>query len=206
MVGRNYDNELGLGDGASTVVNAYECGIAPFEFDATPVAPESVLVSTYQNVEAVVNVDATLQLQAIVMPESVNQDVIWTVTSGIEFASVNDFGVVTGIAPGITIIRATTVADAMIYGEIEVEVNEVIASNENFEKEKVTIYPNPATDTITLSSEDAIINAQLYDFSGKRVASFKGDTFDISHLNPGVYQAKIQFVNGNQAFVKIVKK
>jgi len=206
MVGRNFDSELGLGEDADTIVKAYQCGVGIFEFDVEPVAAESVAVTTYENVAAEVEVAATLQLQAHVLPATVNQDVTWTVVSGSELASVNASGIVTGIAPGTVIVRATTVADTLIYGEIEVEVKEVVASNEQFEKERVNIYPNPTTGSIVLDVDSPISSIALYDIAGKRVAYFTTASFDISHLNAGIYQTKIQFENGNQAFVKIVKK
>jgi len=206
MVGRNGNGELGVGFLDPMVMNSYQCELAAFQFEAEPATAESIAVTTFDNVAAVVNVGATLQLQALILPASVNQDVVWSVIGGNDLATINNSGIVTGVAPGMVQIRATAVVDNMIYGEIEVEVKEVVASNENFIKETIAIYPNPTTGIINLSSEGIITNIELYDLTGKRVAQFTKTTFDISHLNAGVYQTKIQFENGQHAFVKIIKK
>ena len=84
----------------------------------------SVVINTLNNVPATITTsNGTLQLEASVLPSTVSQNVTWSVQSGTTFASVNNTGLVTAIANGTAIIRATSVADTSVYGEITITVN-----------------------------------------------------------------------------------
>ncbi len=59
-----------------------------------------------------------------------------------------------------------------------------------------TVFPNPATDFISLSNEDAVQQLVIYHFGGRQVLSFdaaKGQRYDISSLPAGMYL--VQFLN-----------
>lgn len=59
-----------------------------------------------------------------------------------------------------------------------------------------TVYPNPASDFINLSNEEAVQQLVIYNFGGRQVLSFdaiKGQRYDISNLPNGMYL--VQFVN-----------
>jgi len=170
---------------------------------------QSVNISTLNNVPAqITSLNETLQLIATVNPSTVSQEVTWTVTSGSTNATINATGLVTGIANGTVTIRATSNADVSKFAEINILVDLATASNERFNKEHVRMYPNPTAGSIILETENGteISNISLYDITGKKVAQYTTASFDISHLNVGVYLTKIEFANGNQSFVKIIKK
>ncbi|PJR03971.1 GEVED domain-containing protein [Avrilella dinanensis] len=84
----------------------------------------TVEVTTQDNIPAEITTEnGTLQLVATVTPSDVSQAVTWSVEEGTEFVSVDENGLVTAIANGTAIIRATSVEDETKYGEIEVVVN-----------------------------------------------------------------------------------
>src|SRR5690606_21853990 len=93
-------------------------------WEAATSSVQSVAVTTQNNVPATITTaNGTLQLEAAVLPSTVSQNVTWTVQSGTAFASVDNTGLVTAIANGTATIRATSVADTSVYGEITITVN-----------------------------------------------------------------------------------
>lgn len=76
---------------------------------------------------------------------------------------------------------------------------------DNFEL-KCTIYPNPATTTLTvLLEENTDVTIEIKDINGKTCFSGKEKTFDISELNQGVYIIVISSTNAStvKRFVKM---
>ena len=88
------------------------------------ISPEVAVTSVAMTEStAEVEVGSTVTLHASVLPENAtNKGINWTVESGSDKASV-DAGVVTGIAAGEAVIRATSVADPTKYAECTVTVN-----------------------------------------------------------------------------------
>ncbi|WP_426275124.1 fibronectin type III domain-containing protein [Chryseobacterium sp. S-02] len=81
-------------------------------------------------------------------------------------------------------------------------VNEVSAKND------VAIYPNPFTDTISVSGDVQLQSVVVYDASGKRVKEVKGNERIISlhNLKSGMYLVKLIMKNGTFKTIKAVKK
>jgi|GEM_PF-2713819 len=87
-----------------------------------PVA--SVNVTTLNNVPSTItNVAGTLQLVATANPTLANQNVTWSITSGSTFATVNQTGLVTALQNGTVTVKATSVENQMISGEIQVVIS-----------------------------------------------------------------------------------
>jgi len=69
-------------------------------------------------------------------------------------------------------------------------------SLENIEVQS-SIYPNPANNYFRINSASKIIEVIIYDNSGREITSFvDGETYDISHLESGIYNVVIQTVDG----------
>jgi hypothetical protein len=81
----------------------------------------------------------------------------------------------------------------------EMQVKNGIGVTENSQlNQGLSIYPNPATDTVRLEnlSDFAIETASVYDVNGKLVAQFDLDnkqinTLDVSNLTSGVFMVKV---------------
>lgn len=84
--------------------------------------PIPVVVNTTNGEDTEIFVGETLQLEATVNEPGVSQNVTWSVEEGAEYASVNGNGLVTGLGVGVATIRATSVDNENVYGEIEVTV------------------------------------------------------------------------------------
>lgn len=85
---------------------------------------DSLTITTANNVPAnITTQNGSLQLNAMVWPASISQNVSWTSTSGTTVATVNANGLVSGLSNGTATIRATSTLNPAIYDEIQVTVN-----------------------------------------------------------------------------------
>jgi len=79
-------------------------------------------------------------------------------------------------------------------------------SAENYELEKIKIFPNPVHDILTIQSEDSIESLILYSIRGKKLMEIRfRNKIDVSHLSDGIYFLRIK-VNNGFANLKFVKK
>ncbi|WP_027125970.1 alpha-amylase family glycosyl hydrolase [Gelidibacter mesophilus] len=82
-------------------------------------------------------------------------------------------------------------------------------STDSFESaSEFSIYPNPVSNTFKVNKEVNMLD--IYDLTGKRIKSFKGDftqadSFDISDLNQSVYLIKVENKNGQTLISKLIK-
>lgn len=86
---------------------------------------------------------------------------------------------------------------AVYTGGIESEYVETIwvtgpaLGNADFEKPKVSVYPNPTKGILNIDAEN-ITQIEVYDISGKRLASYGGQSqIDLSGLSKGIYLVKL---------------
>ena len=84
--------------------------------------------------------------------------------------------------------------------------NTNLAIQENELKLKTSIYPNPASEKISIKSETAISKVELYDLSGKKLKESNSKEMNISTLQNGNYLLKITDKNGNTETQKLIKK
>src|SRR5690606_2368036 len=124
-------------DGAPTAPWEEEIRMAVLSVATTPVEIVEVIsveVATQGEIEAEITTDGgTLQLVAAVTPENAtNQDVVWSVESGNEFASVDENGLVTALANGTATIRVTSDEDDTIFDEIEIVISNQPVSTSTF--------------------------------------------------------------------------
>ena len=91
----------------------------------------------------------------------------------------------------LTIINAD--GDQAIYGDALLGVDE-------FSKESITVYPNPAKDILIIDGNPGIQidSIQVYDLLGELILQENGDTnqIDVSSLNSGVFLIKIETDKG----------
>ena len=80
---------------------------------------------------------------------------------------------------------------------------------EDFEAEKISVFPNPATSSFVVTT--AVSKVVVYTLTGQVVKQFEGSfeanySFDIQGLSVGVYIVKIIKEDGNEKIVKLVKQ
>ena len=69
----------------------------------------------------------------------------------------------------------------------------------------LSVYPNPATDTVHITAKVALSSLSLYDVYGKLILKKENDTknLDVSRLDSGVYFLEI-FSNTEKAVKKLI--
>lgn len=79
------------------------------------------------------------------------------------------------------------------------------AADSTLNRNVIMVYPNPASDFITISSPDKIKSMEIYDVTGKKVqARLENDKIDVRNLPAGNYLISIKTENGNfsEKFIK----
>ncbi|OYU97253.1 MAG: hypothetical protein CFE21_02885 [Bacteroidetes bacterium B1(2017)] len=72
------------------------------------------------------------------------------------------------------------------------------------EKVLFNAYPNPATNTLTIESYEAIEEVKILDINGREIGRSKETTLAVDALTPGVYLVEVKSLNGIgvQKFIK----
>lgn len=86
------------------------------------VAPESIVVTTMNGEPSELIVGDNVYLTANVFPDNSNPNYTWSITSGSDKITLDNNGYVVAMAEGTTIVRATSVENAAVFGEIEITV------------------------------------------------------------------------------------
>jgi hypothetical protein len=80
-------------------------------------------------------------------------------------------------------------------------INNNLSLNQ-FTLNEVSIYPNPVNDIINVETTVENLNLELFDISGKLVATSEGKQMIVSHISRGVYLLKINTNRSNQYVTK----
>jgi beta-glucanase (GH16 family) len=81
-----------------------------------------------------------------------------------------------------------------------------LTATSKIKADNFNVYPNPATNRLTIESATRISSATVYDLSGKKVLTVNNsNTVDTSNLLNGNYVLKIEDENGNMATQKFTK-
>ena len=104
-----------------------------------------------------------------------------------------------------TLIITTPEGNTAVHG------NYYLLSTDDFEKESITIYPNPAKKKLTINSKEwALEKIEVYSMLGSHVLEKTGldpnSSIDVSFLKPGIYFAQITIENGNKHMYQFIKE
>lgn len=97
-------------------------------------------------------------------------------------------------------------------GTITITLQEVILSTNDFEDlETISVYPNPAQNSITISNKIVLNSVEIYSVLGNKVLSKlnlnkQSETIDISHLPSGIYLINTVDSDKKSVTKKIVKR
>lgn len=82
-------------------------------------------------------------------------------------------------------------------------------SSETFEKEKISVYPNPSNGIFTIENENIVL-FEIFDLTGKMIkkntASSSITSIDLTPFETGVYFAKLTNDKNEVSSIKILKK
>ena len=111
----------------------------------------------------------------------------------------------TGFAGGISQaqVSGTPVpAFNVLSGNLSLAVSDV-----NANKAKLSAYPNPAVDAVSLKSSKDIKEVAIIDLSGKVVKREKSNgQFNVSALSKGTYVVQAVYTDGSVENTKLIKK
>ena len=93
------------------------------------------------------------------------------------------------------------IVSAFLYSED----NEVL-TNDDFEVVSYNIYPNPATNIITIESSKAVKQLTVFNTNGKKVLQAYTNNLNVSTLPNQVYLLEILLENGQKIVEKIIKQ
>ena len=87
------------------------------------------------------------------------------------------------------------------------EYSEAKRLNLDSNNDKITLYPNPAKNLLTIHSDFELRKIEIYNLSGKEVIinPITNNTIDISHLNDGTYILKMNKRNGEVIHRRFIK-
>lgn len=145
-----------------------------------------------------VEVGSSVTLSLEVLPSNATDPgVIWS-TSNSSVATVDQSGLVTGIAAGDVLIKASAVDNSEVEGEISMNV--VIPAGINDAELSIGIYPNPASDYLFIELNTVeTAQIQVYDMKGSLRLSqniaLNNNAIDLSELENGFYSLKITAQN-----------
>lgn len=120
-----------------------------------------------------------------------------------------DFGSYTGNGHYIA-FRNTNASPSSSWGcnyidDITLEVASKQRPSEDVYRHEVSVYPNPTTGMLTIVA-DNVVNVDVFDFAGRKVASFESTTsIDLTSLAAGIYALRITTDYGTE-IRKVIKK
>ena len=96
---------------------------------------------------------------------------------------------------------------AGVTGILKFDGNLALGVSDNAMKSGLQIYPNPASDVVTIKAKNEIQAVTVIDLSGKRVKSFTdAKQVNVSSLAKGTYILQVFYVNGSVEQTKLIKK
>ncbi len=158
--------------------------------------------------EIQMEVGQTLQLIAVVEPDSAsNKEVTWSSdTPGI--VSVSESGLISAEVPGVATVSVTSDADPAKVASVTVTVS-VTPGIAGVEKASVVLYPNPISETMVVLSADPIERVEIFNIAGERVGDTPGKgltRMEIKGLNleADLYLVRISTSAGGVLYKKIM--
>ena len=167
-------------------------------------------ILTANNQTEITLINGTLQMILTVAPgNATNQTVTWTVTNQTGQATIDANGLLTAVANGTVLVKATANDGSGEIAEIEITINmaEIDSSGiDDNEDHVIRIYPNPFINEITINST---LNGTvtILDLSGKVVyqSATANQTIQLDHLDSGIY-ILVLASNSKLYTQKIIKK
>jgi hypothetical protein len=152
-----------------------------------------------------VAVGGTLQMSAEVLPaDATLTGVKWMVdTTGAGNATIDEAGVLTGVAVGPVMVKAMAMDDSGMYGEMEITVSGPEGIEDKFVS-TLKVYPNPAVNelNVELTTDNSLVT--IYNSVGAKMTEVRVSgthhSFDISEYASGIY-----FVKTGELVAKFIK-
>lgn len=171
------------------------------------IVAESLVITAQNNIPAeITTASGTLQLIATINPTGANQEVVWSITAGNTFATVNANGLVTAVANGTVTVRAVAVDNEAVSDTIDIVINIDSMGVGEVTQNEFVLYPNPTSDIIMIQSQSAIKETVVFNMVGQQVWRGTTSRIDLTAVESGIYIVSIQDENNKIHTQKIIKK
>jgi len=122
-------------------------------------------------------------------------------------ATITPTGEVTGVTAGQTVTIEYSGSGCTGTAKHEVTINDCPNSGvDDFVNASINAYPNPATDILTIQSNETVESVSILSLDGKVLSTTYGSTVDVSALTSGVYLYRVTTKQGESAVSKFVKQ
>jgi uncharacterized protein YjdB len=144
---------------------------------------------------------ATISLNVNVLPTTANnKNFTWSINDS-NLATITQTGLVTSKANGTVIVTATAADGGGSKATKTITIsNQNVGINEANLNNQITVYPNPASNMLTIKTFNNLAIQQLFflEITGKIIAQFNSQTeIDLTNIANGMYLLQIQTENGN---------
>jgi uncharacterized protein YjdB len=170
------------------------CEVSEVPVQSVTISPSNTLIE----------VGANTQLTAVILPDNVTDKSLAWSTSNSSIATVNQNGLVIGVAIGTVTITATA-DNGTIIGVAEVTVNPITSLFSVSKSTEPKIYPNPASDKIRIVHNSDKLSVRIFDGLGILQWSGHADKngeVDIGNLSGGMYTVEMEG-NNNSGWKKL---
>ncbi|ALM48451.1 hypothetical protein AMR72_05770 [Flavobacterium psychrophilum] len=171
------------------------------------ITPESIEITYEEDDSAIFYKDGSIQLYAKILPEEVNQEVVWSIINGSEFGSISADGLVTGTDDGIITVQAVSAEDDTVLETIQVRVkNQNLASSAPYCAAAVEYDVEPISHVVFAginNASSAVVNETpaYEDFTDISGTVIKGQTYilGVQGNTVGLFEHDIRvFIDWNQ--------
>jgi hypothetical protein len=167
----------------------------------------SIVVAGEGNDSTITQNGGTLKMIATVLPtDAANKEVNWSVNDE-DIASINTEGLLTALANGTVIVRATAKDGSNIEGSKIISITGQSNGLNDVQQLNVKCYPNPVENILYIQSEKEVGEYNLYTIYGKLLEKglFEFNQLDLSSLETGLYIMDVK-VHHDWVRYKIMKK
>jgi hypothetical protein len=98
-----------------------------------------------------------------------------------------------------------------MFGKVIVEAAIISAVEDYNVTSALKVYPNPAINELTVSSELGIESVSILNFAGQRILNtaglgFKEQTLSLDAFTPGVYLIEVKTLENKRQYSRFIKK
>jgi len=168
----------------------------------------SILVQGQGGNSTISVLNGTLQMEATILPSNaVDGSYTWTVINVTGTATIDANGILSASTNGTVAVTATANDGSGVTGNAVITISHQSTGIKVYEKQSITIYPNPTSGQVTFKANEKIRNIVLLNTSGQKVSEYQNvNTINISNVTQGVYFVKIMTESGSFVIQKLIKK
>lgn len=180
---------------------------------STVVLVTSISIQGQSGASTITTPSGTLQISEAVLPaNATNNAITWSVANGTGSATISATGLVTATGNGTVTVTASAADASGISGTTTLTISNQSTGIQESIANTTSIYPNPASDFLQITSNgiSKVASLTIYSYNGQVVLQTKTESGDekinISHLSSGAYMLVLTTNDGTINTKKWMKK